>query len=122
MRDGGVRSIARQTFHRRTRYGIADHHHASRITHWRRSAPMNVTVCNPLLRTPLSLIIDDSCPVINKAYYWIQQRHEWRMRHHPDRPASGWEKHYDKLDRMPNTIPAAFAERWGAWCGEQGVK
>ena len=45
---------------------------------------MNITVRNPLLRTPLSLIIDDSCPVINKAYYWIQQRHDWRMRHHPD--------------------------------------
>lgn len=31
----------------------------------------SVTVCNPLLRTPLALIIDDSCPVINKAYYWM---------------------------------------------------
>ena len=32
---------------------------------------MEVTICNPLCRTPLSLIIDDSCPVINKAYYWM---------------------------------------------------
>jgi len=39
-------------------------------------------VCKPLLRTPLSLIIDDSCPVINKAYYWIKQRRDWRLRHH----------------------------------------
>src|SRR5512135_746337 len=56
-----------------------------------------VAVCNPLLRTPLSLIIDDSCPVINMGYYWIKQRHDWRMRLHPESPPSGWEKHYDKL-------------------------
>ncbi|MBM3334220.1 hypothetical protein FJY63_06125, partial [Candidatus Sumerlaeota bacterium] len=82
----------------------------------------NVRVCNPLLRTPLSLIIDDSCPVINKAYFWIQQRHDWRMRHKPDSPPSGWEIHYDKLDKMPNAIPAAFAAQWGEWCGEQGIR
>jgi hypothetical protein len=84
--------------------------------------PARVTVCNPLLRTPLSLIIDDSCPVINKAYYWIEQRHDWRLRHQPDSPPSGWEKHYDKLSFMPNTIPASFAEQWGQWCGEQGIR
>jgi len=82
----------------------------------------SVTICNPLLRTPLALIIDDSCPVINKAYYWIKQRHDWRMKHAPDSAPSGWEIHYDKLGSMPNTIPAAFAERWGQWCGEQGIK
>lgn len=81
-----------------------------------------VTVCNPLLRTPLSLIIDDSCPVINKAYYWIQQRHDWRLRHEPHTPPSGWEVHYDKLGRMPNAIPAAFAAEWGQWCGAQGIR
>jgi len=81
-----------------------------------------VTVCNPLLRTPLSLIIDDSCPVINKAYYWILQRHDWRLRHEPNSRPSGWEVHYDKLDKMPNTIPAAFAAEWGQWCGEQGIR
>jgi hypothetical protein len=80
------------------------------------------TVCNPLLRTPLSLIIDDSCPVINKAYYWIQQRHDWRLRRHPGSKPSGWEVHYDKLDKMPNTIPAAFAAQWGQWCAEQGIR
>ena len=81
-----------------------------------------LSVCNPLLRTPLSLIIDDSCPVINKAYYWIKQRHDWRLRHRPNSAPSGWEKHYDKLSRMPNSIPASFAEQWGQWCGEQGIK
>ena len=83
---------------------------------------MKVKICNPLLRAPLSLIIDDSCPVINKAYYWIQQRHDWRMRNHPDSAPGGWEVHYDKLSSMPRTIPASFAEKWGQWCGEQGVK
>ncbi|MEW6360241.1 MAG: hypothetical protein AB1696_28165 [Planctomycetota bacterium] len=83
---------------------------------------MNVSVCNPLLRTPLSLIIDDSCPVINKAYYWIMQRREWRLRHHPDTPPYGWEAQYDKLDLMPRAIPARFAAEWGDWCGEQGIR
>ena len=88
----------------------------------RRSAAQGrprVEVCNPLLRTPLSLIIDDSCPVINKAYYWIQQRHEWRLKHEPNSPPAGWEVHYDKLDKMPNAIPAAFAAQWGEWCGDR---
>lgn len=91
---------------------------------WRAAAGElpRLSVCNPLLRTPLSLIVDDSCPVINKAYYWIKQRHDWRLRHHPDSAPSGWEMHYDKLSLMPNTIPASFAEQWGQWCGEQGIK
>lgn len=83
---------------------------------------MNVAVENPLLRTPLSLIIDDSCPVINKAYYWIQQRHDWRLRCRPDTPPSGWETQYDKLASMPRAVPADFAAEWGEWCGEQGIR
>jgi len=83
---------------------------------------MNVKVCNPLLRTPLSLIIDDSCPVINKAWYWIQQRHDWQAKHEPGKPPTGWARHYDKLNIMPNTVPADFAARWGEWCGEQGIR
>jgi hypothetical protein len=84
--------------------------------------PARLAVCNPLLRTPLSLIIDDSCPVINLGYYWIKQRHDWRLRYSPNSPPSGWEKHYDKLSLMPKTIPASFAQQWGQWCGEQGIK
>lgn len=83
---------------------------------------MEVTVCNPLLRTPLSLIIDDSCPVINKAYYWIHQRHDWRLRLQPNSAPSGWEKQYDIVETMPKTIPASFAARWGEWCGEHGIR
>ena len=85
-------------------------------------AELKPEVCHPLLRTPLALIVDDSCPVINKAYYWIQARHEWRLKNQPDKPPVGWEVHYDKLGSMTNTIPAAFVEEWGNWCGEQGIK
>lgn len=84
--------------------------------------PLEVRACNPLLRTPLALIVDDSCPVINKAWYWIRDRHDWRMRHAPDSAPWGWERHYDKLGRMPDTVPAAFAARWGEWCAEQGIR
>lgn len=83
---------------------------------------MNVTICNPLLRTPLALIIDDSCPVINMGYYWIKQRYSWLMHHDPDTPLTGWVRHFDRLDAMPRTIPASFAAEWGEWCGEQGIK
>lgn len=83
---------------------------------------MNVAVCNPLLRTPLSLIIDDSCPVINKAYFWIKQRRAWRLRCCPNTPPSGWEQQYDIVETMPRTIPADFAREWGEWCGEQGIR
>jgi len=86
------------------------------------AALFNVDICNPLLRTPLSIIIDDSCPVINKAYYWIKQRHDWRLRHCPNTAPSGWEIYYDRLDKMPNTIPAAFAAKWGEWCAGQGIR
>ena len=83
---------------------------------------MKVTVCNPLLRTPLALIIDDSCPIVSLGYYWIKQRHDWRMRCEPASAPAGWEQQYDKLDLMPPTIPAAFAAEWGEWCGAHGVK
>ena len=77
---------------------------------------MNITVCNPLLRTPLSLIVDDSCPVINLTYYWIQQRHEWKARHQPGVPPDRWE------GDAAQSIPADFAAEWAEWCWENGVK
>jgi len=83
---------------------------------------MKPTVCNPLLRTPLALIVDDSCPVINLTYYWIRQRHAWKARHHPGEPPDRWEGDPTKLDRVPPTIPSDFARRWGEWCGEQGIR
>ncbi|MDE0086694.1 MAG: hypothetical protein OXU23_13330 [Candidatus Poribacteria bacterium] len=83
---------------------------------------MNVTVCNPLLRTPLSLIVDDSCPVINLTYYWIQQRHAWKTRHQPNVPPDRWEGDAAQHQKMPPTIPADFAWEWAEWCWENGVK
>ena len=36
-------------------------------------AELAASVCNPLLRTPLSLIVDDSCAVVNLTHFWIRQ-------------------------------------------------
>jgi hypothetical protein len=83
---------------------------------------MNVTVCNPLDRTPLSIIIDDSCPVINLTYDWIKQRHAWKERHHPGVPPERYEGDPAKVASVPPTIPAAFAAKWADWCGEQGIR
>ena len=83
---------------------------------------MNVSICNPLLRTPLSLIVDDSCPVINLTYYWIQQRHAWKARHQPGVHPERWEGNATQLKKMPPTIPADFAWEWAEWCWENGVK
>ena len=83
---------------------------------------MNITVCNPLLRTPLSLIVDDSCPVINLTYYWIQQRHAWKARRQPGVPPDRWEGNAAQLKKIPPTIPADFAAEWAEWCWENGVK
>ena len=83
---------------------------------------MNVTVCNPLLRTPLSLIVDDSCPVVNLTYYWIHQRHAWKARHQPNIPPERWEGDAIQLKKIPPTIPSDFAWEWAEWCWENGVK
>lgn len=83
---------------------------------------MKVLVCNPLHRTPLSLIVDDSCPVINLTYFWIHQRHAWKARHHPGVAPKTWEGNTSKLQQIPPTIPADFAWEWAEWCWENGVK
>lgn len=83
---------------------------------------MDVSVCNPLLRTPLSLVVDDSCPVINLTHYWIHQRHEWKSRHQPGIQPEQWEGSATKLNDIPPTIPADFAWEWAEWCWENGVK
>ena len=83
---------------------------------------MNITVCNPLLRTPLSLIVDDSCPVINLTHYWIHQRHAWKARHQPGVTPERWEGNASQLKKIPPTIPADFAYEWAEWCAENGLK
>lgn len=86
-----------------------------------RMASVEVNLCNPLLRTPLALIVDDSCPVINLTYFWIKQRHAWKERHQPGVLPERWEGDFEKVRDFP-TIPPSFAMRWGEWCGEQGIK
>jgi hypothetical protein len=83
---------------------------------------LTATVRNPLLRTPLALLIDDSCPVVNLGWHWIKARHDWRKRLHPGTEPSGWERLHDKLGTMESTVPADFAREWGEWCGEQGIR
>ena len=64
---------------------------------------LTATVRNPLLRTPLALLIDDSCPVINLGWHWIKHGasgfcarmgrmvrgagHSWEVQHGA---VSGW--------------------------------
>jgi len=81
-----------------------------------------IAVTNPLLRTPLSLIVDDSCPVINLTHFWIQQRQAWKAKYAPDAPFRASDGDPAKLSRVPETIPADFALKWGEWCGEQGIR
>lgn len=81
-----------------------------------------VKSCNPLLRTPLALIVDDSCPVINLNHFWIKQRHAWLARHRPGTPPRPGDGDLNRLHLVPETIPAAFAQKWGEWCAEEGVK
>ena len=83
---------------------------------------MEIHVANPLGRAPLALIIDDSCPLINLGAYWIEQRHAWREKHHPNTPPGEWEGDPSRLATLGRTIPTDFLKRWGDWCGENGVK
>lgn len=83
---------------------------------------LTVKVCNPLLRTPLALIVDDSCPVINLNHFWIKQRHAWLARCRPGVTPNPGDGDLNRIHLVPETIPADFAVKWGEWCGEQGIK
>lgn len=83
---------------------------------------LTVKVENPLLRTPLALIVDDSCPVINLTYYWINQRQAWKAKFQPEVGFKASDGDPRQMHKVPPTIPADFAKKWGEWCGEQGVK
>jgi hypothetical protein len=65
---------------------------------------MKVEVENPLCRVPVSMILDDSCPVVNLSHFWIKLR-----------------KNRSTAD-MPVEIPVSFLRRFGEWCQSQGVK
>lgn len=83
---------------------------------------LKVQVENPLLRTPLALIVDDSCPVINLTYYWINQRQTWKAKFQPEVGFKASDGDPRQMHKVPLTIPADFAKKWGDWCGEQGIK
>jgi len=83
---------------------------------------LQITVGNPLLRTPLALIVDDSCPVINLTYYWINQRQAWKAKFQPTGGFKASDGDPAQMHRVPKTIPADFAVKWGEWCGAEGVK
>lgn len=82
----------------------------------------SIAIENPLLRTPLSLLVDDSCPIINLTYYWIRQRFDWKARFEPTIPLRPGDGDPERLNLVPKTIPADFARRWGEWCALEGVK
>jgi len=60
-------------------------------------------------RVPISLIIDDSAPLVNLNYFFLRDRiaHTGKMQR--------WED-------VPVAIPEFFAREFGEWCAENGVK
>jgi hypothetical protein len=66
---------------------------------------MKTTIENPLGRVPVSMILDDSCPVVNLSHFWIKLRHGREAKNVPS-----------------IEIPVAFLRKFGEWCLEHGVK
>lgn len=60
-------------------------------------------------RVPLSIIIDDSAPLLNLNYFWIRDRNE----------DTGESRRWEDI---PVVIPESFTREWGEWCRENGVK
>jgi hypothetical protein len=71
---------------------------------------MPITIENPLCRVPVSMILDDSTPVVNLSHYWV------KLRRQAGRPTEA------TADDMPVEIPVSFARKFGEWCAEHGVK
>ncbi len=65
---------------------------------------MKLRVESPLLRAPVSIIIDDSTACVNLAPYWLEDRRGGDYSH------------------LPRVIPAAFAEKFASWAADEGVK
>lgn len=70
-----------------------------------------VEVLNPRNRVPLSFIIDDSCALVNLAYFGIPQFHET----FPDKYLQPWRE-------LPHEIPDTFVRKFAEWCNDHGVK
>jgi hypothetical protein len=60
-------------------------------------------------RVPLSLIIDDSAPLVNLNYFFLRDRIAHTGRH------QRWED-------VPVAIPESCAREFGEWCAAQGVR
>jgi len=65
---------------------------------------MQVRIENPLCRVPISMILDDSCPLVNLSHFWIKLREK------------------RSTADMPVEIPVSFLRKFGEWCAENGVK
>lgn len=70
-----------------------------------------LTVENPRLRVPVSLIIDDSTCLVNLAHFAIPQFAQV----FPDRYRQDWKA-------LPREIPDSFVRKFGEWCHAHGVK
>jgi hypothetical protein len=76
----------------------------------RRCKHMQATIKpNALDRVPLSLIIDDSAPLVNLNYFFIRDRNE----------CTGQNQRWEDV---PVVIPESFTRAWAEWCGENGVR
>ncbi|MCZ7646302.1 MAG: hypothetical protein M5U26_13635 [Planctomycetota bacterium] len=80
------------------------------------------TIDLPLLRVPVSVIIDDSAPCVNLGYYWLEQREAWMNRHRPGGIPEEDRLRFEKNRANFRAIPAEFARRFGEWCLDAGVK
>ncbi|MCH7916679.1 MAG: twin-arginine translocation signal domain-containing protein [Planctomycetes bacterium] len=73
----------------------------------------DVEVLNPMGRTPLSFIIDDSTCLVNMGHFCTPQfAAAFPNRDTYKRPWQTW----------PREIPDAFLREFGEWCAAQGVK
>ncbi|HET7768979.1 MAG TPA: hypothetical protein VFN74_09380 [Chloroflexota bacterium] len=60
-------------------------------------------------RVPLSLIVDDSTPLVNLNYFFLRDR----IRHTGN---------HQRWEDVPVVIPEAFTREWAEWCLSAGVK
>ncbi|HEU5318391.1 MAG TPA: hypothetical protein VFX49_19925 [Chloroflexota bacterium] len=60
-------------------------------------------------KVPLSLIVDDSAPVVNLNHFFLRDR----IRHTGQ---------YQRWEDVPVSIPEAFTREWAEWCAAHGVK
>ena len=58
---------------------------------------------------PLSLIVDDSTPLVNLNYFFLRDR----IRHTGD---------HQRWEDVPVVIPESFTREWAEWCLAAGVK